>query len=136
MAEQESPEALSAPKRRPRTPTGVPNLDLVLGGGLPPGGLVLILGVPGSGKTTLASQMAFAAARSGMTVLLLTAWSEPTSKLLEHLAEFDFYDHALIGGPIQVLSLQQPMQQGLSGLGDAVRALVRQHKAGLVLLDG
>ena len=74
-------------------PTGVPNLDLVLGGGVPRGGLVLIMGVPGSGKTTLASQMAFAAARAGKKVLMLTALSEPTSKLLAHLASFNFFEH-------------------------------------------
>src|SRR5690348_12068215 len=87
--------------------TGVPHLDQVLGGGVPRGGLVLIMGVPGSGKTTIASQIAFAAARAGKKVLLLTAISEPTNKLLAHLASFTFFDRELVGGPIQVLSLQQ-----------------------------
>ena len=80
--------------------------------------------------------MAFAAARNGTTVLLLTALSEPTSKLLTHLATFDFFDHALVGGPIQVLSLQQMLPHGPEAVSDEVRAMVRQHKAGLVLLDG
>lgn len=41
-----------------REPTGVRGLDTVLGGGVPRGSLALVMGVPGSGKTTLASQMA------------------------------------------------------------------------------
>ena len=53
--------------------TGVPNLDLVLGGGLRPGALAMLMGPPGSGKTILAGQMGFAAARQGHRVLILTA---------------------------------------------------------------
>jgi circadian clock protein KaiC len=33
--------------------TGVPNLDEVLGGGLRAGSVALVMGPPGSGKTTL-----------------------------------------------------------------------------------
>src|SRR5690349_12604141 len=65
--------------------TGVRYLDDILGGGLPRGSLVLIMGLPGSGKTTIASQIAFTAARSGKRVLILTALSEPTNKLIAHL---------------------------------------------------
>ena len=36
-------------------PTGIPGFDAVLGGGLPRGGLALLVGPPGSGKTTLAT---------------------------------------------------------------------------------
>jgi len=40
----------------PRTPTGMDELDRVLGGGLVPGGVVLIGGDPGIGKSTLLLQ--------------------------------------------------------------------------------
>ena len=63
--------------------TGIPHLDMILGGGVPRGALVLVMGLPGSGKTTLASQIAFTAARAGQTALVLTALSESTSKLVE-----------------------------------------------------
>jgi len=39
-----------------RTPTGVPGLDEILGGGFPQGRVLLILGEPGAGKTILCSQ--------------------------------------------------------------------------------
>jgi len=39
-----------------RTPTGISGLDEILGGGLPQGRVVLILGEPGAGKTILCSQ--------------------------------------------------------------------------------
>jgi circadian clock protein KaiC len=119
-----------------REPTGVPNLDLVIGGGLPRGALVLILGLPGSGKTTLASQIALTVAKSGKTALILTALSESTGKLIQHLRSYRFFDHDLIGGPVQFLSMQQMLPQGLSAVSAAVIAEVRRVKADYVLLDG
>jgi len=42
----------------PRIPTGCPEVDRVLGGGLVPGSVVLLAGEPGVGKSTLALQLA------------------------------------------------------------------------------
>ncbi len=39
-----------------RTPTGIPGLDEMLGGGIPQGRILLVLGEPGSGKTIACSQ--------------------------------------------------------------------------------
>ncbi|GAC1455258.1 MAG: circadian clock protein KaiC [Ktedonobacterales bacterium] len=117
-------------------PTGIPNLDLILGGGLPRGSLVIVVGPPGSGKTTLANQMAFAAAHAGRRALVLTALSEPTNKLIAHLRTFSFYDERLIGDTLQVLSLQQFLATGLDGTGDEMVAMARQARAGFVVLDG
>lgn len=116
--------------------TGVPQLDLVLGGGIPKGALVIILGAPGSGKTTLASQVAFAAARRGEHALLLTALSEPTTKLLNHLQSYSFYSADLVGSNVQVFSLQQFLTQGKLPTAQEVVGAVRQTRANLVVLDG
>jgi DNA repair protein RadA/Sms len=53
-------------------PTGVGELDRVLGGGLVPGGVVLVAGEPGVGKSTLLLDAAARTARSGRTVLYVT----------------------------------------------------------------
>ena len=53
-------------------PTGVAELDRVLGGGLVPGGVVLLAGEPGVGKSTLLLDVAARSARDGITTLYIT----------------------------------------------------------------
>ena len=76
-----SPSA--APAARPITdlladdadavPTGVGELDRVLGGGLVPGSVTLVGGEPGIGKSTLLTQVAASVARSGRRALYVSA---------------------------------------------------------------
>lgn len=57
---------------RERIPTGLANLDEILGGGVPLGGLVTIGAVSSVGKTTLCLQVADHIAASGRPVLFVT----------------------------------------------------------------
>lgn len=127
-------EAVAAPSAV--DPSGVPDLDLVLGGGLPRGSLVIIVGPPGSGKTTLANQIAFSAAHNGRRSLVLTALSEPTSKLITRLRSFQFYDDSLVGDTLQFMSLEQFLPAGLEATGDELISIARSRRAALVVLDG
>jgi DNA repair protein RadA/Sms len=54
------------------TPTGVGELDRVLGGGLVPGVVVLLAGEPGVGKSTLLLEVAHRGARAGRRPLYVT----------------------------------------------------------------
>ncbi len=67
-------EALDAPGQldAPRLASGLPELDRVLGGGLPAGGVTLVGGEPGIGKSTLLAQVAGAVGRTA-PVLYVTA---------------------------------------------------------------
>ena len=56
----------------PRRPTGIAELDRVLGGGLVPASALLVGGDPGIGKSTLLLQAAAAVARDGGRVLYIT----------------------------------------------------------------
>jgi DNA repair protein RadA/Sms len=58
-------------------PTGVPELDRVLGGGLVPGSVTLLGGEPGIGKSTLVLQASAEVAAQGRTVLYLSGEESP-----------------------------------------------------------
>ena len=61
---------------KPR-PTGIPELDRVLGGGLVPGSVTLLGGEPGIGKSTVLLQAAAEVAASGRNVLYLSGEESP-----------------------------------------------------------
>jgi len=68
------------PGEAPRLPTGISELDRVLGGGLVPGSVVLLGGEPGIGKSTLALQLAAqlcGAPGKGLPVLYVTGEESP-----------------------------------------------------------
>ncbi len=62
-------------------PTGVGELDRVLGGGIVPGSVVLLAGEPGVGKSTLALEVAARAARLGGPPVLYLSGEESASQV-------------------------------------------------------
>ncbi len=68
-------------EQRNAAPTGLGSLDTALGGGLQTQRLFVMLGGPGSGKTTLVNQIAEKVAESGRPVVYLTT-EDPMSTLL------------------------------------------------------
>jgi len=75
-------------------PTGVGELDRVLGGGLVPGSVTLLGGEPGIGKSTLLLQTAAAMARAGHDALYLTA-EESAAQVRGRAARLDALDRRL-----------------------------------------
>jgi DNA repair protein RadA/Sms len=61
----------------PRVPSGLAELDRVLGGGLVPGSAVLVGGDPGIGKSTLLLQAAASFARAGLPCVYISGEEAP-----------------------------------------------------------
>src|SRR5690606_35939157 len=59
-------------QEEPRVPTGMVELDRVLGGGIVPGSLVLIGGDPGIGKSTLLMQLSAILSNKSHRVLYIS----------------------------------------------------------------
>ncbi|HEX5166910.1 MAG TPA: ATPase domain-containing protein [Thermomicrobiales bacterium] len=116
--------------------TGVPGLDLVLGGGIHQGSIVLFVGVPGSGKTILAQQIAHHRASQGDRVLFLIGFSETQDKLIAHGRSMDFFVGSHLGREIQFGNLADLLRAGIEETEDTIVAMARQQRARLVILDG
>jgi circadian clock protein KaiC len=131
------------PRRKPRAgldleriSTGVPALDHVLQGGIPLSSVVFVGGLPGTGKTILAEQMAWANARRGDNTLYIGTLSEPTVKMLRFSQTLDYFDPALVDRKVVYVDISEALR---SGDPDAVLAevdrLVTEYRPKLVVID-
>lgn len=117
--------------------TRVPGLDTVLGGGLMVGDAYLISGKPGTGKTTLGNQLAFAHAAAGGTVLFATLLTESHDRMLAHLNGFSFIDPAVVGDRIHYISLLGALQEGsFEGMLRTLLETMRNYGPTLLVIDG
>ena len=86
--------------------TGIEKLDEMLGGGIPTGSTVLVVGSSGSGKTTLCMQYLINGAKLGERGVFFTI-TEPLFKLTKNLDGFSFYDKKLIeSGMVNLIDLR------------------------------
>lgn len=139
-----------ATKRRSRlarVTTEVPGLDTVLGGGFLRGGIYVVRGAPGSGKTILGNQICFANARRGGRSAYVTLLAESHARMMLHLESIDFFDPELAGDAVRYLSAYNAlMNGGLRGVLDFIRAELplkqRRARAGeeepgsIIVIDG
>src|SRR5215207_1133695 len=100
----------------PRVETGVPGLDTVLAGGLFRGGVYIIEGSPGSGKTTLGNQICFHRAHAGESTIYITLLAEAHTRMISHLRQMEFFRPELIPSSIYYISAFKVLEgNGLDG---------------------
>lgn len=116
--------------------TGIPQLEAILGGPLPAGDVVLLLGAAGTGKTTLVLQASFHLARRGQDAAFVSTFSESPEKLLRHAESFRFFDESLVGQRLHLRSLYPLIGDDPGALLEALVDTVRDHGARLLVLDG
>ena len=89
-----------------RCKTGIEELDVQLGGGIPTGSTVLMVGSSGTGKTILCMQFLINGAKKGERGVFFTI-TEPLFKLTKNMEKFDFYDKSLIeSGMVNLIDLR------------------------------
>jgi circadian clock protein KaiC len=120
-----------------RLTSGIAQLDTVLHGGFVRGGIHLLMGPPGAGKTILSNQICFHHVANGGKAVYLTLLAESHAATLAHLGGFSFFQPQLVGEKIFYFSAYPDLDQhGPSGLLEFVRQIVRDEQPSLLMLDG
>lgn len=120
-----------------RISTGVEGLDETLGGGIFRGGIYVVTGRPGAGKTVLGNQIVFQHVAEGGRALFVTLLAETHAMMLAQVGRLSFFDPAAIGDSLSYMNGYASLEEGgLDGLRKTLRDTVRQQRASLLVIDG
>jgi circadian clock protein KaiC len=120
-----------------RLSSGLPRLDEVLNGGLPPNAINMIIGVPGSGKTILSQQYVFRNATLERPGLYLSTVSEPFDKIVRYGQSLEFFDAGAVrDGRVTYEDLGGILvKDGLPGVLTAIDAYLKERRPGIIVID-
>jgi circadian clock protein KaiC len=117
--------------------TGIDGLDRLLRGGLRRGGLHVVIGGPGMGKSVLAHQIGVNVIRSGGKVLYLTALIETHQTLIAQARTFSFFEPSMVPSSFYYASLYPVLGDGgLRNVREEISRLVAHHNPDLLIVDG
>lgn len=120
-----------------RVPSQIKGLDEVLHGGFIKGGLYIVEGAPGTGKTILGNQLCFNLARNGNRVLYVTLIAETVGRMLLNIRNMSFFDETGVGAAILYISAFNALKnEGLTGLLHLLRREVTSRRASVLVVDG
>ncbi|MHB8384099.1 MAG: ATPase domain-containing protein [Candidatus Binataceae bacterium] len=125
------------PQQLARVPSGIKGLDEILRGGFFRGGLYIVEGAPGAGKTILGNEICFNQALKGSKVLYVTLIAETVARMLLNIKGLNFYDEAAVGNAIFYVSGFNALKKdGLTGLLHLLRREVASRHASILVVDG
>lgn len=119
-----------------KIPTGSEGLDEVLHGGVPVNTINVVMGAPGTGKTILAEQIAFANATPEAPAIYLTTLSEPLEKVIAHGQTHSFFDPDRVGVSVFYEDLGVTLREsGVEKLADIVTEILIDRRPKLLFID-
>jgi circadian clock protein KaiC len=120
-----------------RFPSTVAGLDDILHGGLFEGGVYILEGPPGVGKTTLANQIAYNRASDGNKTLYVTMLSESHARMVEHMSNQTFFRKSAVNAFVFYLSGYRELESGgLKGVLGLLRGELARSGATFLVVDG
>lgn len=118
-------------------PTHIGALDEILPGGFLKGGVYIVHGAPGTGKTILANQICFNQARHNARALYMSLLAESHTRMLQHLRSMEFFDEAALPRQLYYISATSVFSsEGLEGLVELVRRELKRHSPEVLVIDG
>jgi circadian clock protein KaiC len=118
-------------------PTGVVGLDRVLRGGLVRGATYLIMGRPGTGKTTLGNQLCFARVAQGDRAAYVTLLAESHGSMLRNLQTMRFFDPGVVNKGLSYVGAYRALRdRKLRGLLEIISRVMKDEKCSLLVIDG
>jgi circadian clock protein KaiC len=132
-----SPETSSAIPIFSRVTSGIAGLDTVLQGGVFEGGIYIVQGSPGAGKTILTSQICCHHAAAGGIALFVTLLAENHGRLIANLRTLSFFDEKLIPEKLSYISgFAELRDGGLKGVVDLLRREIQRRRCTTLVVDG
>ena len=120
-----------------RLPTGIDGLDVILKGGFLRGGIYIIQGPPGAGKTILGNQICYDHVGGGGRALYVTLLAENHDRMLMHLGNMRFFHRQEITRSLEYISAFRILEEeGLKGLLTLIRREIQTRKISVLVLDG
>jgi circadian clock protein KaiC len=117
-------------------PSGVPGLDDVLGGGIPETSLTVVGGATGTGKTTLALQLAFANATAERPAVYFCGLAETAESVQQHLHQLKFFDTERLNRDVYLVDLGSHFsERDTSRVMDALARDVASLDPGVIIVD-
>jgi circadian clock protein KaiC len=114
--------------------SGVPEFDALLGGGIERGTSTLLIGAPGTGKSTFAAQIVTAAAQRGQRAAMFL-FDESVNTLLSRAAGLSIDLAGCVAGGRVTLQPVDPAELSPGEFAQVIRRAVEENGASIVVID-
>ena len=120
-----------------RVKSGIRGLDTILDGGFIVGGIYIVQGPPGAGKTILTNQLCFNHVAAGGLATFVTLLAENHGRMLNNMRRLAFFDETVVPDRLVYLSAFAEMRDGgMGALLNLLRREIQQRRTSVMVIDG